>query len=90
MGISEIALTGGLVLLGISVLLILIFGMKNIVTGKHEFSKIAVVVTPFVIFGITYGVTGQMTESGLITLLILMGLMVLLVLFSGIRGSFKF
>jgi hypothetical protein len=90
MGISEIALTGGLVLLGISILLIVIFGTKNVVTGKHELSKIAVVVTPFVIFGITYGVTGQLTESGLITLLVLIGLMVLMVLFGGIRGSFKF
>jgi hypothetical protein len=90
MGISEIALTGGLVLLGISLLLIAVFGIKNIVSGKHELSKIAVVVTPFVIFGITYGVTGQLTESALITLLTLIGLMLLLILFGGVRSSFKF
>lgn len=90
MGISEIALTGGLVLLGISLLLIAVFGIKNIVSGKHELSKIAVVITPFAIFGITYGVTGQLTESALITLLTLIGLMLVLILFGGVRSSFKF
>jgi hypothetical protein len=90
MGISEIALTGGLVLLGISLLLIAVFGIKNIVSGKHEFSKIGVVVSPFVIFGVTYGVTGQLTEAALITLLTLIGLMLLLILFGGVRSSFKF
>jgi hypothetical protein len=90
MGISEIALTGGLVLLGISLLLIAVFGIKNIASGKHELSKIAVVVTPFIIFGIAYGVTGQLTESALFTLLTLIGLMLLLILFGGVRSSFKF
>jgi len=90
MGISEIALTGGLVLLAISLLLIAIFGIKNIVSGKHELSKIGVVVLPFVIFGITFGVTGQLTESALLTLIALIGMMLLLILFGGIRSSFKF
>jgi hypothetical protein len=90
MGIVEIALTGSLVLVGISLLLIVIFGIKNIASGKHEWSKIAIVAAPFIIFGGTYGVTGEMTESGLITFLVLMAVMLLLILFGGLRSSFKF
>lgn len=90
MGIVEIALTGSMVLAGISLLLVMIFGLKNVASGKHEWSKIAVVSAPFVIFGITFGVTGEATESGLITFLVLGAVMLLLILYSGLRSSFKF
>lgn len=90
MGISEIALTGGLVLLGISLVLIVVFGIKNIASGKHEWSKIAIIFTPFALFGVTFGVTGEMTESALITFLVMIGLMLVLIFLGGVRSSFKF
>jgi hypothetical protein len=90
MSISEIALVGATVLLGLALVLIIIFGFKNIITGKHELTKIIVVLIPFVIFGVTYGVTGQATESALTTFLILVGSMLLMILLGGIRSSFKF
>ena len=90
MGISEIALTGSLVLLGISVALIVVFGIKNIASGKHEWSKIAVIFSPFVVFGVTYGITGNMTESALITFLIMIALMMVFIFLGGLRSSFKF
>lgn len=90
MGIVEISLTGTMVLAGISLLLVMIFGVKNIVSGKHEWSKITIVAAPFVVFGVTYGITGEATESGLITFLVLAAVMLLLILYSGLRSSFKF
>lgn len=90
MGISEIVLVGGLAPLGIALALIAFFGIKNIITGKHEWQKIVVIIIPAVIFGIAYGVTGQTSESALITLSSLIGLMVLLIFFGGLRSSFKF
>lgn len=90
MGISEIALTGGLVLLGISLVLIVVFGIKNIASGKHEWSKIAIIFVPFALFGVTFGVTGEMTESALITFLTMIGLMLVLIFLGGVRSSFKF
>ncbi len=89
MGLSEIALTGGLVLLGISLLLIAGFGIKNIVGGKHEWTKIAIVLVPFLIFLVTYAVTGQSTESALFTFVSMIGLMLALILFGGLRSTFK-
>ncbi|HAC14953.1 MAG TPA: hypothetical protein DCE78_03280 [Bacteroidetes bacterium] len=90
MGIVEIALTGSLVLLGISVLLIVVFGVKNVASGKHEWSKIAIIFLPFALFGVTFGVTGNMTESALITFLVMIVLMVVLIFMGGLRSSFKF
>lgn len=90
MSIQEIALTGALVLLGLALLLIALFGLKNVFSGKHEVTKILVVLSPFVVFGITFGVTGQTTESALTTLLVLIGAMVLMIFFGGVRSSFKF
>lgn len=76
--------------MGLALLLIVIFGIKNVVSGKHELTKILVVMSPFVVFGITFGVTGQTTESALTTLLVLIGAMVLMIFFGGVRSSFKF
>mgnify|MGYP001164401233 CR=1 FL=1 len=90
MSISEIALTGFVVLLGISLILIAIFGIKNIISGKHEVSKIVVIFVPFIIFGIAYGVSGQLSESALATFLILLGSMLALIFAGGVRSSFKF
>lgn len=90
MGISEIVLTGSLVLLGISLALIIVFGLKNISSGKHEWSKIAVIFFPFALFGVTFGVTGNMTESALITFLIMIALMIAFIFMGGLRSSFKF
>lgn len=90
MDISEIALYGAVGLLGIALLLIIVFGVRNIAMGKHEWSKIVIVFSPFVLFGILYGVTGQLSESALGTFVILLGLKILLIFFGGVRSSFKF
>lgn len=89
MPISEIALAGALVLLSVSLLLIGIFGLKNIVAGKHEWQKIVIILLPAAIFGVTFGITNQLTESALVTLVSLIGLMLLMIFISGVRSSFK-
>lgn len=90
MGISDIVLVGGLSLLAISLLLIAFFGIKNIITGKHEWQKIVIIFIPVVIFVIAFAVTNLLSESALITLISLLGLKVLMIFFGGIRSSFKF
>lgn len=78
-----------LALTAIGILVVLSFGLKNLFAGRHEWSKIAVVVTPFVIFGGTYSYFQDFTMAGVGTLIAMILAMVLFILASGLRNSFK-
>lgn len=78
-----------LFLTAVGILVVLGFGLKNLVGGRHEWSKIAVVLLPFVIFGGIYGVFKDFTQAGVGTLIAMIGVMVLFIFLSGLRGSFK-
>jgi hypothetical protein len=89
--IDVVSLALGLFLLlsAIGILVVLGFGLKNLIGGRHEWSKIAVVMLPFVIFGGIYAVLKDFTQAGVGTLIAMIGVMVLFIFLSGLRGSFK-
>jgi hypothetical protein len=78
-----------LLLTVIGILVVLGFGLKNLFSGRHEWSKIAVVMLPFVIFGGLYAFFQDFTQAGIGTLLTMIAVMVLFIFVSGLRGSFK-
>jgi hypothetical protein len=78
-----------LVLTAIGIFVVVGFGLKNLIAGRHEWSKIAVVLLPFVIFGAIYAVFQEFTQAGVGTLIAMIGVMVLFIFLSGLRGSFK-
>ncbi len=78
-----------LLLTAIGILVVLGFGLKNLIAGRHEWSKIAVVLLPFAIFGGLYTVFQELTQAGVGTLIAMIGVMVLFIFLSGLRGSFK-
>jgi hypothetical protein len=86
----QIALMVMLAMIGIGVLMILIFGAKNLMTGKHEIQKLITMVVPFVLFGVTFGVMGYAASAAMATLLIMIGLLALFILVTGLRSTFKF
>jgi len=86
----QVSLMIMLSMIGIGILLILIFGAKNLATGKHEVQKLVTMVVPFIIFGITYAVMGDASAAAMATMLIMVGLLALFILVSGLRSSFKF
>ncbi|HKJ31556.1 MAG TPA: hypothetical protein VKA34_06990 [Balneolales bacterium] len=79
-----------LVLMGIGLLLMFIFGSKNILAGKYKMRKLITIVSPFVVFVITYVITGEGTQSGLITMLILLLVTALIAIGVGLRSTFNF
>jgi hypothetical protein len=89
--IDVVSLALGLFLLlsAIGILVVLGFGLKNLIGGRHEWSKIAVIMLPFVIFGGIYSVLKDFTQTGVGTLIAMIGVMVLFIFLSGLRGSFK-
>lgn len=79
-----------LVLIALSIVGILVAGIKAIVQGKQDTKKIAMMSVPFVVFGIGFGVMGNAVQAGILTMIVLMGIMVILIAFTGLRGTFKF
>lgn len=79
-----------LALIAIAVVLVLVSGAKNIASGKTDFKKIGVLSVPFVIFVISFVVSGGADVAGVVTMVIMMLLMVLTIAFTGLKGTFKF
>lgn len=79
-----------LALIAIAVVLVLVSGAKNIANGKSDFKKIGVLSVPFVIFAISLVVTGGADVAGVVTMVAMMLFMVLLIAFTGLKGTFKF
>lgn len=73
----------------IGILIVSVYGLKNLIGGRHEWSKIAVVLFPFVVYGVLYAVMGDWTEAGIGTMIAMIVAMVVLILGSGVRGTFK-
>jgi hypothetical protein len=77
----------GIIVIGF--ILALIFGVRNLTYGKSDMKRILAMGVPFIIFGIAYAVTGTIDRAGLVTLLIMMGLMALGILISSARRTFN-
>lgn len=83
---SQFALIFTMVLLGIGILGIIVFGTKNIANGKHKIQQISFFLVPVVVFGISYLVTGFVGISAIYTLLIMLALMMIGMVVSGSRN----
>ncbi|MFO8028343.1 MAG: hypothetical protein R6U28_00635 [Cyclonatronaceae bacterium] len=66
------------------------FGIKNIVQGKQELSKILVYLVPILIFLISYLIAGAVTDAAILTMLITMALLAVMLIITGLRTTFKF
>lgn len=79
-----------LVLLGIGLLLMLIFGFKNVFSGKYQWSNLITIISPFVAFVIIYLITGEGVQAGLITMFLLLLVTALVAIATGLRSTFNF
>ncbi|MDR9419155.1 hypothetical protein [Gracilimonas sp.] len=84
----SVGLGVGLVVLG--VLGMIVSGIKSLMNGKQDFKRIGMMFVPFAVFGITYGVFGEVPKAGVFTALFMLGAMVLTITLTGLRGTFKF
>lgn len=87
--IESISIGLGMGIIVIAAILALIFGVRNITYGKSDLKRVVAMGVPFVIFGIAYAITGAIDQSGMITLLTLMSLMVLGIVISSARRTFN-
>ena len=92
--IVQIAVIGAFGLIGLGVLAMIVSGVKSLVQGKQDLKRIVIMAVPFVVFGISYAILAEeelrLVSAGVLTTLVMMGIMVLSVVITGIRGTFKF
>ena len=86
----QIAVFGAVGLIIIGVLAMAVSGIKSLSQGKQDVKRIAIMAVSFIIFGITYAVLGDIAKAGVSTTMAMMGIMVVSVLVTGLRGTFKF
>lgn len=88
--IVQIAVIGAMALIGLGVLSMIISGIKSLMQGKQDVKRILIMAVPFVVFGVSYAVLGDIPKAGVLTTMTMMGIMVVSVVVTGFRGTFKF
>ncbi len=92
--IVQIAVIGAIGLIGLGILTMIISGIKSATQGKQDVKRILIMAIPFVVFAISYfavqGTDDPYATAGVLTMGIMLAIMILGVLFTGLRGTFKF
>lgn len=88
MALISVSLAMGLIVLGVVVMIV--SGVKSVINGKQDLKRIAMILVPAVVFGISYVVLSDVSKAAILTTGLLMGLMILSIMFTGLRGTFKF
>lgn len=86
----QVALMIMLAMIGTGILMMLMYGVKNLIKGKHEVQKIITMIVPFALFGVTYAVMGDGAAAAMATMMIMIGMLILFILVSGLRSTFNF
>ena len=88
--IDNLAVGLALALIGIGVLGMLVSGARAIIDGRSELKKVSIMALPVIVFVISYFTMGTFDQAGIATLVLMMGLMVISIVLTGTRGTFKF
>ncbi len=85
--IIGLCIAGGLLAIGI--VAILISGVRGMFNGTTDFKKIGMFLVPFVVYAVAYGLTQDVSEAGIATMLFMMATMALAILLTGTRSTFN-
>ncbi|MDZ7806486.1 MAG: hypothetical protein U5K71_05180 [Gracilimonas sp.] len=77
-------------LIGLGILAIIGAGIKSVINGKQDYKRIGMMAVPFVVFGISYAFFGEIPKAGVFTAVFMLGVMVITITLTGMRGTFKF
>jgi len=83
-GLAGLLMVGGIVAMIIS-------GVKSVAQGKQDFKRISLMLVPVIVFAITYFALGQdFAKAGVMTVGVMMAGMALGIVFTGLKGTFRF
>jgi len=87
--VDSIAIGIVLGLIVIGVVGILVSGTRNIINGKSDFKRVAVMLVPVAIFGVSYAMLGTIDQAGVATMSLMVVIMLIAIVVTGTRGTFK-
>ena len=87
--VDSIAIGIVLGLIVIGVVGILVSGTRNILNGKSEFKRVAEMLVPVAIFGVSYAMLGTIDQAGVATMSLMVVIMLIAIVVTGTRGTFK-
>lgn len=76
-------------LIGIGILAMIVAGIKSLTTGKQDIKRILTNLVPFAVFGVIYGIAGDVTDAAIGTMLFMIAAMILFILLTGLRSTFN-
>ncbi len=77
-------------LIAIGIVVVIAFGIKSIINGKVELSKVMYMAIPFAIFFVSLAIADDAIRAGIITMLLMLALMLIFIVVSGFRNLFNF
>lgn len=86
--VSVYAIWAAVIILGLAILGLALFGVRSILQGKVNPFSAAAVLIPAIVLVIFGFVTGDWSVAGIWTLVVMMGLAAASLVVSGIRGLF--
>ena len=85
-----IAIWAVIILVGLGLLAIVVFGARSLTYGKVEPISTVIVAAPIIVLVILGFVLGDWAEAGIWTVVVMFGVALLGLLLSGTRGLFSF
>lgn len=76
-------------LIAIGIIAMLVAGVKSVKNGNQDLKKIVTFLVPFAVFGAAYGISGDVSDAGIATMLFLIAAMALLIVLTGFRSTFN-
>lgn len=76
-------------MIGLGLLAILAAGIKSIKNGNQDIKKIVTFIVPFAVAGIAFGITGNINEAGIATMIFMIVAMLILIVLTGFRSTFN-
>ncbi len=93
-GLVPIAIWLSLAMVAIGLLVIVVFGIKGLASGKHRIWTIGAMVLPLVVFGICYGIASGGPDpaitAAIMTSLVLLVAGIAAILVTGLKGIIGF
>lgn len=76
-------------LIAIGIIAMLVAGVKSVKNGNQDLKKIVTFLVPFAVFGAAYGISGDVSDAGIATMMFLIAAMALLIVLTGFRSTFN-
>ena len=90
MPIEQIAITAVVALVGLSLVTILLFGVRSFMNGKIDPLKTVFIGFPFVLFAVLgFAIVPSWSEAGVWTLVVMIFITILAMFYTSIRGVFR-